>query len=135
MCSHVAVTDSGVENVNKDVDALHEKGIIKRILALVEVDYSNSRLEASWRSLKHQWLYLNSLDSVAALQRLVAFYMQQHNEVLPHSALSAMTPNEVYSGSPHDISENLAIAKHEARHRRMTANRDLACDDCRRKTR
>ena len=42
----MVVTDSGVENVNKDVNALQEKGIIKRILALVEVDYSNSKTEA-----------------------------------------------------------------------------------------
>lgn len=126
----MVVTDSGVENVNKDVDALQKKGIIKRILALVEVDYSNSKIEAFWRSLKYEWLYLNSLDSMAALQRLVAFYVQQHNEVVPHSALGAMTPNEAYFGSPRDISEDLAIARHEARHRRRAANRDLACEDC-----
>ncbi len=54
------VTDSGVENINGDVDALIEAGIITRILALVEVTYSNSMIEAYWRSLKHQWLYLNS---------------------------------------------------------------------------
>ena len=127
----MVVTDSGVENVNKEVDALQEKGTIKRILALVEVDYSNSKIEAFWRSLRHQWLYLNCLDSLAALQRLVAFYVQQHNEAIPHSALGDKTPNEAYFGSAHDISEELAVARYEARHRRMQINRDLACDDCR----
>ena len=29
-------------------------------------------IEARWRSLKHQWLYLHSLDSVVGVQRLVA---------------------------------------------------------------
>jgi transposase InsO family protein len=53
----MVVTDSGVENVNKEVDSLQDRGIIKRILALVEVDYSNSKIEAFWRSLRHQWLY------------------------------------------------------------------------------
>ncbi len=48
------VTDSGVENVNGDVDALIEAGVITRILALVEVAYSNSIIEAYWRSLKHE---------------------------------------------------------------------------------
>jgi transposase InsO family protein len=129
------VTDSGVENVNKEVDALQQKGIIKRILALVEVDYSNSKIEAFWRSLRHQWLYLNCLDSPAALQRLVAFYVQQHNEIIPHSALNGQTSDEAYFGTASDVPEELAAARHETRSDRLRANRHLACDDCRLKVR
>jgi hypothetical protein len=36
------VADSGVENVNGDVDALVDDGVVNRVLALVEVAYSNS---------------------------------------------------------------------------------------------
>jgi hypothetical protein len=53
------VADSGVENVNEEVDALLVSAKLRRVLALVEVTYSNSIIEACWRSLKHQWLYLN----------------------------------------------------------------------------
>jgi hypothetical protein len=45
-------------------------------------------IEAWWRSLKHQWLFLHSLDRVATIRRLVAFYVYEHNYVLPHSAFS-----------------------------------------------
>ncbi len=42
-------------------------------------------IEAWWRSLKHQWLFLHALDSVSTIRRLVAFYVHDHNHVLPHS--------------------------------------------------
>jgi hypothetical protein len=49
-------------------------------------------IEAWWRSLKHQWLFLHSLDSITTVRRLVAFYVDEHNRVLPHSAFHGQTP-------------------------------------------
>ena len=46
--------------------------------------------------LKNFWLYLNVLNTEAAVRRLVAFYVQQYNELMPHSALDFRTPDEVY---------------------------------------
>ena len=89
------VTDSGIGNVNREVDALIDSGVITRILALVEVTYSNSVIEAYWRSLKHQWLFLNSLDNLNAVEKLVAFHVDEHNEVMPHSAFRGQTPDEM----------------------------------------
>jgi hypothetical protein len=56
--------DSGVENVNGTVDALFSSGQLRRVLAQVDVTFSNSLIEVWWRSLKHQWLYLHTLDSL-----------------------------------------------------------------------
>ena len=128
--SQTVVIDSGVENINHEVSALEADGFIRRILALVEVDYSNSMIEAFWRSLRHQWLYINTLDSEAALNRLVAFYVEQHNGVLPHSAFRGQTPDEVYFGTAPNLFDELATARYKARHKRIQANRDLACKDC-----
>jgi hypothetical protein len=61
---------------------------------LTELKFSNSMIEAWWRSLKHQWLFLHSLDSVTTVRRLVAFYVDEHNRVLPHSAFRGQTPDE-----------------------------------------
>lgn len=55
------VCDGGVENFNAAVDAVVEQFDWTRIRALVDVTFSNSKIEAWWRSLKHQWLYLNQL--------------------------------------------------------------------------
>ena len=47
--------------------------------------FSNSMIEAFWRSLKHSWIYLHRLDTAAALHRLVEFYVTAHNEVMPRA--------------------------------------------------
>ena len=59
--------DSGVENLNKDVDKLLEGGTLERVIAQIDVTFSNSLIESWWRSLKHQWLFLNHLDNVVTL--------------------------------------------------------------------
>jgi transposase InsO family protein len=85
------LADSGVENVNGTVDQFLFGGVLKRVLAQVEIVESNSAVEVWWRGLKNHWLYLNTLDSEATVRRLVAFYVQQYNEVMPHSALDYRT--------------------------------------------
>jgi putative transposase len=82
------IADSGIENVNDEVDNLFGLGQLHRILAQVEVNYSNSMIEALWRSMKHGWLFLHQLDTFAALEKLIAFYVEQHNSVVPHSAFA-----------------------------------------------
>jgi len=47
--------DSGIENINTAVDATLFSACLERVLAQVDVAYSNSMIEAFWRSLKHQW--------------------------------------------------------------------------------
>jgi hypothetical protein len=49
--SPTVVADSGVENVNRSVDATLAFAKLRRVLAQVEVTYSNSIIEAWWRSL------------------------------------------------------------------------------------
>jgi hypothetical protein len=103
----VVLADAGVENVNAAVDALIETGVLRRLLAFTELRFSNSMIEAWWRSLKHQWLYLHSLDSVATIRRLVTFYVHEHNQVLPHSAFRGQTPDEMYFGTGEAVPEEL----------------------------
>jgi hypothetical protein len=38
---------------------------------------------------KDQWLFLQSLDSITTVRRLVAFYVDDHNRVLPYSRFAA----------------------------------------------
>ena len=125
------VTDSGVENVNAKVDALLSLHPLRPILAQVEIAFSNSMIEAWWRSLKHNWLYLNQLDSLAAIERLVAFYVQQHNSVMPHSAFRGQTPDETYFGTAANLLDELAEKRQLARQARIASNTALRCEDCR----
>jgi len=85
-----------VENVNTGIDQLIADGIVRRVLAQVEVSFSNSMIEAFWRSLRHQWLYLHSLDSLRQLEQLIDFDVNEHNTQMPHHAFDGQTPDEVY---------------------------------------
>jgi putative transposase len=87
----VVLADAGVENVNAQVEALIETGVLRRPLAFTVLKFSNSMIEAWWRSLKHQWLFLHPLESVATIRRLVTFYVDEHNHVPPHSAFRGQT--------------------------------------------
>ena len=88
--------DNGIENFNKTMDALETEGSIKRVLAQVDVRFSNSMIEAWWRQLKHNRLYLNSLDTFATVEQSIRFYVKEHNSTLPHSAFKGQTPDEMY---------------------------------------
>lgn len=124
------VMDAGVENLNGTVDGLFDSGHLRRVLAQVDVTFSNSLIEAWWRSLKHQWLYLHQLDSIATVRRLVGFYVQQHNEVMPHSAFNGLTPDEVYFGKTDGVLLTLTEERVSARAKRLKANQAASCLAC-----
>src|SRR5216117_1027894 len=128
--SPVVLADAGVENVNAQVDALIDTGVLRRLLAFTELTFSNSMIEAWWRSLKHQWLFLHSLDSVTTVRRLVEFYVDEHNRVLPHSAFRGQTPDEMYFGSGDTVPADLTSGAAAARRARAEANRSAACETC-----
>jgi len=116
--------------VNGNVDALLDAEGLMRVLAQVEVSFSNSMIEAFWRSLRHAWLYLHNLDNMATLRRLIAFYVRVHNETMPHAAFNGQTPDEMYFGNGDAVVIDLAAARVRARQERMKANRMAACGVC-----
>ena len=126
----VVLADAGVENVNAQVDELITTGVLRRVLAFTDLKFSNSMIEAWWRSLKHQWLFLHSLDSVTTVRRLVAFYVDQHNRALPHSAFHGQTPDEMYFGTGDAVPEELLSRAVAARRTRVEANRSTSCEIC-----
>jgi len=126
----VVLADAGVENVNAQVDELITTGVLRRVLAFTELKFSNSMIEAWWRSLKHQWLFLHSLDSVITVRRLVAFYVDEHNRVLPHSAFHGQTPDEMYFGTGDAVPADLRSRAAAARRTRVEANRSASCATC-----
>ena len=124
------LVDGGVENFNSAVDELVDSGLLKRVLAQTEILFSNSLIESWWRSLKHQWLFLNTLDTISRLDKLVAFYVEEHNTRIPHSAFRGQTPDEMYFGTGDRIPEELENARESARQSRMKTNRATTCAAC-----
>jgi len=124
------VCDGGIENFNAAVDVVVEQFEWQRIRALVDVTFSNSKIEAWWRSLKHQWLYLNELNTIADVRRLTKFYVEQHNSVMPHAAFDGQTPDEMYYGTGTRLVEELKAKRADARRRRLEEYRRAACAAC-----
>lgn len=100
------------------------------MLAQVEVSFSNSMIEAFWRSPRHQWLYLHSLDSFTQLVQLIDFYVEEHNTQVPHHAFVGRTPDEIYFDQPDGVRDRLKAARVDARRARMEANRGESCRVC-----
>jgi putative transposase len=125
------LVDGGVENFNSAIDKLVDSGLLRRLLAQTEISFSNSLIESWWRALKHQWLYLNTLDTVSRLEKLVTFYVEEHNTRLPHSAFRGQTPDEMYFGTGDRVPDELETAKKIARQSRMKLNRATSCHTCR----
>ena len=61
---------------------------------------------------------------------LVAFYVEQHNAHMPHSAFQGQTPNEMYFGTDTDIPKQLQESRIAARESRMKWNRAQTCQTC-----
>ncbi len=106
-------------------------GLNKRILAQVDVVFSNYIIEAWWRMLKHQWLYLNELDSVETVRKLVGFYVEQHNTHVPHSAFKGwQTPDKMYFSKGAAVPVQLQEARIVARQARRESNLAQRCNAC-----
>lgn len=124
------IADGGIENKSEGIEELINSGVLRRVLAQVEIPCSNSMIESWWRQLKPQWLFLNSLDSVGSVRRLIEYYVDEHNSVLPHSAFRGQTPYEMYFGTGDRISEDLESRRKDARARRLAVNRARSCRAC-----
>ena len=128
--SVLVVTDGGSENFGQVDQLLEDSNSLSRVLAQIDIVCSNSLIEAFWRQLKHAWLFLNTLDSTAAVRRLVAFYVCEHNEKIPRSVLRARTPDEAYLGLEEDLLEGLSEQRRKVLAYRSAANRAASCYRC-----
>ena len=123
--------DSGVENLNTNVDELVESGAVSRIVAQVDVVQSNSMIEAFFRRLKHAWLFVHALPTVETVARLTAEYIRDHNQLIPHYALAGATPTEIFYGSwSAQTEESISRDAKAAIERRAKANRASECGRC-----
>lgn len=126
------IADDGGENCvdNPSVAfALIESG---STMTVAEVDLlcSNSMIERFWMQMKHNFLFTRRLDSIAALRRFVDFFVEQHNDVMPHAAFGGQTPAEVFLGKHVDLPHVLAAKRAAAKDARLSDNRGAACGAC-----
>jgi hypothetical protein len=81
-------------------------------------------------NVAESWHDLARGDSVPTVRRLVAFYVDEHNRVLPHSAFRGQTPDEMYFGTGDAVPADLTARAGAARRTRVEANRSASCATC-----
>lgn len=98
--------------------------------AMTDISFSSSLIEAWWRVLKQQWLFLNTLDLVSTVGKFVGLHVTEHNSRLPHSAFRGQAPDEMYFGRGDHVPDELEAQKVAVRKARMEANRAMVCTAC-----
>jgi len=119
---------SGVENLNDEVDPLFDGGALQRVIAQVDVCFSNSLIEAWWRSLKHRWLFLHPLNNIATVKRLVEFYVTEHTSESPTARWKARHPTRCTSVAV--LRSPMTSPSGDASQQRVVRNREVACAAC-----
>lgn len=86
------ITDGGPENrLNAFLNTLNQP--ITHKIALVDVHYSNSLIEASFKTAKYNYLYRMDIRDETQLKNAFAFVVDDFNN-RPHISLKGLTPNE-----------------------------------------
>jgi len=122
--------DSGSENLNGVVDEQIRTQNIKRVVAQIDVVFSNSMIEAFFRRLKHNHLYQKSLTSIKTLRKHLDFYVIQQNEYIPHYAHHGAFPIEVYTSKVPVTLSTMSEQKITARKERIVENLSARCKLC-----
>jgi putative transposase len=115
------IVDGGSENNNRVVEAFLTTTPIHKLVARVDVAFSNSMIEAVNKILKYDYLFRSQLSCRDHLDDEVRMAIGDYND-RPHYALKGLTPNQAYSGmtfDEEDYRRRLAIARSE----RLRVNR------------
>ena len=122
------IVEGGSENNNRIVEAFLTTTPIKKLIARVDVSFSNSMIEAVNKIVKYDYLFRSQLSCRDHLGDEVRKAIDDYND-RPHYAIKGLTPNQAYSGMSFDekaYRRRLAIARAE----RLQVNR-LSCNPCR----
>ena len=118
------IVDGGSENSNRTVSAFLESLPIKKLIAQVDVTFSNSIIEAVNKIVKYNYLFRKPIPDLEHLPQTIENAVLDYNN-RPHSTLYGLTPAGVYQGEVFNR-ENYKMEINSARLLRLEKNR-LAC--------
>jgi Integrase core domain. len=121
------IVDGGSENNNRIVEAFLTTTPIRKLVARVDVSFSNSMIEAANKLLKYDYLFRSMLFHDEHLTDSVDKAISDYNG-RPHYARKGITPNQAFTGMSFDEDSyraRLTLARAE----RLRVNR-LSCNPC-----
>jgi putative transposase len=129
--STAVMMDPGTENNNGKLLNFITSKNLTRILAQVDIHYSNSMIESLFRMLKNNYLYHQRVHTLEDLTRKAAFYFREHNETIPLANHKGGRPSEVYLSSwTEDKLTQLNASKEAAFIARKNKNLQPPCGRC-----
>jgi hypothetical protein len=123
--------DGGSENFNEYVDELVITGKLTITEARIDVKFSNSVIEANFRSIKYNHLYNHHLYNIDTVRKHTDFYYPEQNSEMPHSAFNGATPEEMYYGRwTAEDGNALRCKTKSASEKRRVFHLSLRCPSC-----
>ena len=126
------ITDGGPENDNNEMDRfiLNEAIGLNSAVALRDIPFSNSMIEAQNKLFKYRYLFRQEYSTGEDLRRVFAEDLYDYNIRRPHVSLKGYTPGEAYSGLS-DMEMKWSDQIRQARRDRLAVNRMETCSLCR----
>lgn len=125
------ITDGGPENKGElDIYLNNPDVKIRKLIALQDIDYSNSAIEALNKTAKYQYLHLKNIPDIQALISTLDTWIPIYNIERPNcKGKYLLTPSEIYNGKTIDktiIKTRLIQAKND----RIIYNKLNPCGVC-----
>jgi len=121
------IVDGGPENNNRFVTDFLDSTDIRKLVARVDVRYSNSMIEAVNKIIKYDYIFRKPIPDPEHAVPAAAEAIGDYNE-RPHYALKGLCPNQSHSGLSFD-QEAYRTALIDSRERRLSENRS-SCNPC-----
>lgn len=90
------IMDGGPENDNGRVLNFTTSKNFRRLIARVDIHFSNSMAESLFRSLKSNFLNTEEIRSKSDVESKVDFYFNEHNNNIPKAFFQGATLKEIY---------------------------------------
>jgi len=125
------MSDAGTENVNSQVLNFITSKSITRMIARVDIHFSNSMVESLFRMLKSNFLKAETLRSQHDVERKIDFFFTQHNEVIPRHQFDGATPLEKYLNTwTQENIQKLQEGMIKAAEKRVREYQEMSCSAC-----
>ncbi len=123
----ILLTDDGSENYGEAKKWIEENGHpkINHFIAQVDVQYSNSMIEAANKQLKYRFLYCQKISGYPQLEQYVCKAVLDFNN-RPHHVLHGLSPMEVLNGKRYDVNIGKKLIQ-LAKQNRINKNQKLKC--------
>lgn len=125
------IVDGGPENNNVYINSFIDRSDINinKLIALKQIEQSNSMVERVNNTLKYQYLFPREIRDKKHLNRTFLYFLKDYNTTRPHGQLKGLTPYQAWIGGQPD-SKNRLMLLEEAKKKRIEYSRANKCSKC-----